>query len=213
MLTRVITFNYDILTKGEKKQSKEKCLQPLVWSCFSLSYSSDRLSCHARPRISFIFTVRYSAEFQKKERASIKNTYWRARWKTLAKLENPHLLCSQHDVPALTCRPTGHNFTYHPLDHLAHRRRPGQWMFWTLVDNCVVQTRPATEACNVKSRGATQVLNHPACWSCQNDPFYHTDTLALVTTNDKKLFCSTLLDLSSCLIKWIASLVQILYAK
>lgn len=99
-----------------------------MWSCFSLSYSSDHLSCHTRPRISFVFTVRYFAEETK---GGLNQTHLlEGKMENITKLENPHLLWSQYGVPALTCHPTGHHFTYHPLGHLAHKRRPGQQMFW-----------------------------------------------------------------------------------
>lgn len=45
--------------------------------------------------ISFVFLVSHFSVLHEKERASIRNIFWRARWKTVAKLEKQHLLFSQ----------------------------------------------------------------------------------------------------------------------
>lgn len=50
---------------------EREALQTLVWSCSSLSYSSDHLSCHSRPRISFVPTE--SQFSMRKKEASIKS--------------------------------------------------------------------------------------------------------------------------------------------
>lgn len=138
----------------------------LVWSGSFLSYSSDHLSCHTRPGFP-LYSQSHFTEFNKKQRGFIQTYLLEGKMKNTSRVGETTFTVQTATVFQLSRQPTGHRFAYHPLGHLAHKRRPGLRMFWALVDECVVQTGPASEARDARSSRAMSVLMPSCMFYCQ----------------------------------------------
>lgn len=97
-------------------------------------------------------------------------------------MEEQHLLCSQTVVPLCASLAMSAHITSLRISSAgSFNTQEETWpaMVWALVDECIVQTGPAIEACNVISRGAMQVPMPSCMFYCQ------------ITAPAQIIYCST----------------------